>query len=141
MRSLLNKNAFQVTYNQSFSKVITSCQKAAREGQNGTWITDEMKQAYIHLHQLGYAHSVEVWEDEELVGGLYGVRIGDVFCGESMFTNKSNASKYGFISFVEKAKKEGLKLIDCQQETQHLRSLGAESISRKKYIEILSKWK
>ena len=100
-----------------------------------------MKQAYIHLHQLGYAHSVEVWEDEELVGGLYGVRIGDVFCGESMFTNKSNASKYGFISFVEKAKKEGLKLIDCQQETQHLRSLGAESISRKKYIEILSKWK
>ena len=141
MRSLLRKEAFTITYNQNFVKVIEACSQIYREGQSGTWITKEMKDAYIRLNQLGYAYSVEVWEQSELVGGLYGVKVGGVFSGESMFSLKSNASKYGFISFIRHATKEGLKLIDCQQESNHLRSLGGESISRKQYLTLLNKYR
>lgn len=141
MRSLIKKEAYQVTYNQSFVKVIEACSQIPRSGQYGTWITKEMKDAYIRLNQLGYAYSVEVWDEEELVGGLYGVKVGGVFSGESMFSLKSNASKYGFITFINKAKKEGLKLIDCQQESNHLRSLGGETISRTEYLSFLEKWR
>jgi leucyl/phenylalanyl-tRNA--protein transferase len=141
MRSLFNKERFKVTYNQCFQRVIEACSNVRREGQAGTWITKDMRNAYTRLHLLGCAYSVEVWDEEELVGGLYGVKIGSIFSGESMFSLKSNASKYGFISFVRKAKNEGLKLIDCQQESDHLRSLGGECISRKEYLTLLQKWR
>ena len=110
-----------------------------RKGQQGTWITNEMKEAYIHLHELGYAYSVEVWQDAELVGGLYGIYLKEkhVFCGESMFARVSNASKYGFITFVQKLQREGVKLIDCQIYTPHLASLGAEEIPREKFLAFL----
>lgn len=137
MRSLFRKKPYQVTFNKAFSQVIKSCRSVSREGQDGTWITEEMMDAYINLHRLGIAESVEVWENEDLVGGLYGVRIGKVFCGESMFSKKSNTSKYGFISFVDKLILEGIQLIDCQQESEHLRSLGAESISRTEFLALL----
>ncbi len=141
MRSLFKKNAFSVTYNQAFSHVIECCKSMDREGQEGTWITNEMQEAYIRLHKLGYAYSVEVWENTDLVGGLYGVKVGKVFSGESMFSKVSNASKYGFISFVQKAHHDGIKLIDCQQESSHLKSLGAETISRTQYLDLLMKWR
>ena len=140
MRPLFNKQAFRVTYNEAFSRVIRECRSAYREGQFGTWITDDMIEAYTRLHKLGHVHSVEVWDEEELVGGLYGVKFGNMFSGESMFSHKSNASKYGFITFVRKLQEEGLMLIDCQQESEHLRSLGAECISRKEYLSLLKKW-
>jgi leucyl/phenylalanyl-tRNA--protein transferase len=141
MRSLFNKGIYRVTYNQEFSRVINSCRVTYREGQMGTWITEDMMKAYIELNKLGYAHSVEVWEGKSLIGGLYGVRFGNVFSGESMFSHKSNASKFGFISFVQKEKENGLKLIDCQQESDHLRSMGAETITRSDYLNLLEKYK
>src|SRR5690606_18370592 len=105
--------------------------------QDGTWITKNMIKAYIELHNMGYAKSVEVWENNELVGGLYGIDLGHVFCGESMFSKVSNSSKIAFISLVDMLYKEGYKLIDCQVYTNHLESLGAEEISREHFLEIL----
>jgi leucyl/phenylalanyl-tRNA--protein transferase len=105
----------------------------------GTWITEEMLEAYVRLHELGFAHSVEVWKGDELVGGLYGLAFGKCFFGESMFTKVSNASKFGFISLVRYLEERGFWLIDCQQETRHLASLGARSISREKFLSILEK--
>ena len=139
MRLLFKKEAFKVTYNQDFEAVIQNCAAVKREGQNGTWITDEMISAYIQLHEQGFATSVEVWEDDELVGGLYGIYLKEkqIFCGESMFTKVSNASKYGFISLVEKLKNEGLQLIDCQVYTPHLESLGACEIHREEFLTYL----
>ncbi len=139
MRQLFNKKAFQVTYNQNFEEVIQNCAEIKREGQRGTWITDEMISAYIQLHQQGFATSVEVWEDDDLVGGLYGIYLKEkkIFCGESMFTKVSNASKYGFISLVRQLKNEGVKLIDCQVYTSHLESLGAEEIDRTVFLDYL----
>lgn len=135
MKQLLNKNRFTTTINQDFKAVITNCSEAYREGQNGTWITDNMIKAYTNLHELGYAISVEVWEDTELVGGLYGVDIGNkVFCGESMFAKVSNASKYGFIEFI---KNSNYQLIDCQLHTNHLESLGGKDISRDEFLKYL----
>src|SRR5690606_4150238 len=131
---------FSVTMDEAFSKVIQGCASLSlgrREG--GTWITSEMENAYIQLHDLGFAHSIEVWQDNELVGGLYGVSLGKVFFGESMFTRLSNASKYGFIHLVEKLKKWDFDLIDCQQGTRHLISLGAEAIPREEFLNILAK--
>jgi len=139
MRPLFNQNKFQVTFDQNFDEVIKNCQKINREDQPGTWITSDMMQAYIRLHKKGYAHSVEVWQGKELVGGLYGVSLGKVFFGESMFSKVSNASKFGFITLVEHLKQKGFVLIDCQQETKHLESLGAAAIKRKDFIEILNK--
>jgi leucyl/phenylalanyl-tRNA---protein transferase len=137
MQQLLRKNAFTFTVNKAFAEVISNCKTISRRGQDGTWITDEIKEAYIRLHQLGYAHSAEVWLNDELVGGLYGVRLGKVFFGESMFSKASNASKYAFISYVEMLKKEDVRLIDCQVYTEHLESLGAKMLSRSAFIQEL----
>ncbi len=137
MRSLFNKNTYQITYNTAFESVIDQCKQTARPGQESTWITDDMKLAYIELHKRGIAKSVEVWMDGILVGGFYGVDLGGVFCGESMFSKQSNASKFAFIHFVRKFKEEGGKLIDCQVHTNHLASLGAVEIPRTQFKEHL----
>lgn len=139
MKQLLRKDAFNVTYNKNFEAVITACSEIRRDGQQGTWITPEIKHTYTELHREGWAHSVEVWQDDELVGGLYGIYLKEkqVFCGESMFSRVSNASKFGFIKFVEKIKAEGVQLIDCQVYTAHLESLGAEEIPRSKFLQFL----
>jgi len=138
MRPYFNQNKFQVTWDQNFEDVIINCQKIDREDQPGTWITSKMLASYIQLHKKGYAHSVEVWLGNELVGGLYGISLGKVFFGESMFAKVSNASKFGFISLVNQLKQKGFLLIDCQQETKHLESLGANAIKRKDFIDILN---
>lgn len=135
MRTYFNNDKFQVSFDQNFKAVISACQVNKRKGQSGgTWITDEMLNAYCRLHEQGYAHSVEVWKDGELVGGLYGVSIGKIFFGESMFANVSNASKFGFISLVRILEKQNFTLIDCQQQTPHLESLGGKFITRKKFL-------
>jgi len=139
MKQLFKKKAFKITYNEAFETVIENCAKIKRKGQLGTWITPEMKAAYIGLNKKGIAQSVEVWKDGEIVGGLYGIYLKNkkLFCGESMFAKVSNASKYGFISMVRKLQENGVKLIDCQVHTDHLESLGAEEISRKEFLEYL----
>lgn len=137
MRQLLNKNAFEFSINRSFAEVIGNCKAISRRDQAGTWITNDVKEAYIHMHQLGFAHSAEVWEDGELVGGLYGIRLGNIFFGESMFSKKSNASKYAFIKYVEFLRSENVVLVDCQVYTAHLESLGARMILRERFIEML----
>ena len=139
MKQLLKKQVFTFTNNQAFSQVIDNCKSIDRAGQNGTWITRSMKEAYIRLHNLGYAHSAEVWEGNELVGGLYGVRLGKVFFGESMFSKVSNASKYAFISYMQLLEQEGVQLIDCQVYTEHLESLGAGMMPRTEFVEWLNK--
>lgn len=131
----LKKQIFNVTENQAFEQVITHCATTPRFGQDGTWITTEMQNAYINLHKNGIAHSIEVWQNEKLVGGLYGIKIGNVFCGESMFSLASNASKTALIFL---AKNFGLELIDCQLPNDHLMSLGAEMISMQAYLEVLN---
>lgn len=140
MKQLLKQNKFSVTYNQDFKSVITACAEQPRHGQEGTWITSEMIDAYLNLHDLGYAISVEVYDQHQLVGGLYGIYLKEqrVFCGESMFTRQSNASKYGFIKLVQQLAKEGVKLIDCQMYTLHLASLGAKEIPRETFLSYLS---
>jgi len=136
MNKILKSENFSVTINQDFSGVINACSQSKRDGQYGTWITDEMITAYSKLHELGYAKSVEVWQNEVLVAGLYGVDLNNgVFCGESMFTHLSNASKVGFITFIQKT---NYKLIDCQVYTRHLESLGAESISKDNFLNFIS---
>ena len=138
MRSLLNRQRFQVTYDTRFEEVMRNCGSISRKKQDGsTWIIEDMINAYIDLHELGYAHSVEVWDGDELVGGLYGIALGKVFFGESMFAKVSNASKFGFIILVKKLIADGFQLIDCQQETPHLASLGAKKISRQIFLDIL----
>lgn len=145
-KQLLRKEIFKVTFNQNFEEVIKQCKIISRKDQAGTWITDEMEQAYIQLHKLGHAKSVEVWLDDELVGGLYGVDLpkrqiglGAIFCGESMFSKVSNASKIAFIYLVEKLKKEQYKMIDCQVYNDHLASLGAKEIPRAEFLKFLPK--
>lgn len=135
MSKLLNNNAFSVTYDRSFKAVIENCAKIGRKDQQGTWITGHMQEAYIQLHKLGYAHSVEVWQNEILVGGLYGVQINRVFCGESMFSKVSNASKYALIWLC---RTRDFQLIDCQLPTDHLMSLGARMISTEEYADYLN---
>ncbi|HJP63629.1 MAG TPA: leucyl/phenylalanyl-tRNA--protein transferase [Mucilaginibacter sp.] len=134
MRQLLRSQSFTVTYDRCFDKVIEACSAVERNGQDGTWITGDMKEAYIKLHQAAHAHSVEVWKDADLVGGLYGVQIGSVFCGESMFSRVSNASKIALISLCQSGK---YSLIDCQVYTEHLESMGARMIGRKEYMAML----
>ena len=135
MKQVLRKNGYVVTVNKNFRAVITECSKAKRQGQTDTWITNDMIEAYIKLHQLGYAKSVEVWEKNELVGGFYGIDLSNgVFCGESMFSKKSNASKVAFVTFIQNT---NYKLIDCQVYTNHLESLGAEEISREVFLKYL----
>jgi len=136
MRQTLKKNLFAVTYDRSFRAVMEGCRERRAKG-NGTWITDEMRDAYGRLHEAGIAHSVEVWSGEDLVGGLYGVSLGRCFFGESMFTRVSNASKAGFIALTRTLQRLGFILIDCQVYTDHLLSLGAEMIPRSLFLDIL----
>ena len=136
MHQFLKKTSLKVTFNKAFDEVIRNCSKIKREGQEGTWITKNMISAYTKLHHLGFAKSVEVWEDEKLVGGLYGIDLGNnVFCGESMFSKSSNSSKLAFIKLIEN---NNYKLIDCQVYTDHLKSLGAEEISRDSFLNIIN---
>lgn len=139
MKQLLKRETFEVTLDTAFESVIEHCAKHKRENQDGTWITNELKNAFLILHEMGYAHSVEVWEQDELVGGLYGMALGKIFYGESMFALKSNASKYGFISLIKLLKEKSFELIDCQQDTAHLRSFGAELISKENFHARLKK--
>jgi leucyl/phenylalanyl-tRNA---protein transferase len=138
MRKILDKGEFKVTFNKDFKSVITNCQKMNRVGQHGTWITEDMVAAYCKLHEQGFAKSVEVWKNDELVGGLYGIDLGDVFCGESMFSKVSNASKVAFITLAEKLHKANYKLIDCQVHNNHLESLGCIEIEREEFMAILN---
>lgn len=133
MAQVLRNGGFTVTINRDFEAVINECSKVKRSGQAGTWITKEMINSYVKLHHLGYAKSVEVWHNEQLVGGLYGIDLGNgMFCGESMFAKVSNASKVAFISFIQNT---NYKIIDCQVHTDHLESLGAEEIGRDEFLE------
>jgi len=134
MRKVIKDEVFKVTVNKVFTDVIKNCASTPRNGQNGTWITNEMQEAYINLHENGFAHSIEVWLGDKLAGGLYGVIINRVFCGESMFSHVSNASKAALIYLS----KTGIDLIDCQLPNDHLMSLGAQMISREIYINALN---
>jgi leucyl/phenylalanyl-tRNA--protein transferase len=138
MKSLFKKNAFEFTIDKAFKQVIHYCKETKRKEQDGTWIKNEVEDAYIQLHLLGYAHSAESWINGELVGGLYGLRLGKVFFGESMFSRESNASKYAFIKYAEQLKSEGVVLIDCQIYTEHLESLGAKMIMREQFTQLLA---
>jgi leucyl/phenylalanyl-tRNA--protein transferase len=134
MQQLFRKQVFEVTFDKDFEQVILNCKEIKRKGQRGTWITDEMVEAYCRLHRKGFAHSVEVWQEHTLVGGLYGLSLGNCFFGESMFTKVSNASKYGFITLTKRLEQKGFSFIDCQVHTEHLESLGATFISRKNFL-------
>jgi leucyl/phenylalanyl-tRNA--protein transferase len=137
MRNILNRNIFTVTFNRNFREVISNCQKMKRDGQNGTWITNDMIEAYCKLNELGIAKSVEVWQNDELAGGLYGIDLGHVFCGESMFSKVSNASKVAFITLVNYLKSANYKVLDCQVYNEHLESLGCREIDRTDFMEII----
>ena len=140
MKAVLKKDEFEFTVNKAFSVVIHYCKKAKRSGQFGTWITDEIERAYCQLHELGYAHSAEAWKNGKLVGGLYGIKIGKIFFGESMFSKETNASKFAFIKYIQHLKKEeDIELIDCQVYTEHLGSMGARMIERGEFISLLNK--
>ena len=136
---MLKQEAFDFTTNTDFSSVISACKSISRKDQHGTWITEDVRQAYISLHKAGYAHSAEAWENGELVGGLYGIRMGKVFFGESMFSRRSNASKYVFIKYVQQLEAEGVELIDCQVYTDHLKSLGAEMMARQLFVKMVER--
>jgi len=139
-RQVIRNGGFTITYDTAFDQVIQECKHIKRgKTPHGTWITEEMLDAYMRLHTIGFAHSVEVWQDNELVGGLYGVSIGKIFFGESMFHKVSNASKVALIDLSVNLHRHGFWLIDCQQETNHLKSLGAEAISRENFLEYLEK--
>lgn len=137
MRNILNRNEFKVTFNTAFEEVILNCQQSARKEQDGTWITNDIVKAYLKLHELGYAKSIEVWKNEELVGGLYGIDLGDVFCGESMFSKVSNASKIAFIHLAKQLELANYKILDCQVHNNHLESLGCVEIEREDFLMIL----
>ena len=137
MRNIINQRKFKVTFNTSFRDVILNCKKISRKDQPGTWITDNMVEAYCKLNELGIAKSVEVWQDDELVGGLYGVDLGHVFCGESMFSKVSNASKVAFIALAKQLEMANYRLLDCQVYNDHLASLGCVEIDREDFLMVL----
>ena len=134
---MLKKNEFEFTINKAFAEVIHHCKEIKRPGQEGTWITDEVEKAYCKMHELGYAHSAEVWKNGELVGGLYGIKLGKVFFGESMFSKVSNASRFAFIKYVQQLKEEGIELIDCQVYTEYLESFGARMIDTERIYQTI----
>ncbi|OAB79986.1 leucyl/phenylalanyl-tRNA--protein transferase [Cochleicola gelatinilyticus] len=138
-RKTLRLEKFRITFNTAFCEVIEQCAAIKRKGQDGTWITSEMEQSYLKLHNAGYAKSVEVWIEDTLVGGLYGIDLPKqkVFCGESMFSKKSDASKVAFYYLAEYLKRQDYKLIDCQMYTDHLASLGAEELPRTEFLKLL----
>jgi len=137
MQKIIRQNKLRFSINTAFTGVIQNCKSISRKGQNGTWITSAIQKAYTKLHEEGYALSAETWLNNELVGGLYGVKIGNIFFGESMFSKISNASKFAFICLVRQLQKEGVLLIDCQVYTEHLESLGGVMIDRKDFIELV----
>lgn len=136
MKKILARGIFEFTENQCFEEVMRNCKTAPRNGQDGTWISDDLISSFARLHKAGIARSIEVWRDGQLVGGFYGVTVGKVFCGESMFSKVSNASKAGFLNFVQK-NHNNFDLIDCQIHSEHLESLGAEMISKREYLKFL----
>ena len=136
LRKAIRSCPFELTSDQAFAQVVAAC-AAPRKGANGTWITEEMESAYLRLHELGFAHSIEVWDNESLVGGLYGLALGKVFFGESMFSRKSNASKIAFVHVVRTLATAGVQLIDCQVANPHLESLGARTIARDEFMRFL----
>ncbi len=138
MKKVLKDKVFSVTFDNDFEAVIHFCKTQPRQGQKGTWITKEMMEAYEKLNEMGYAHSVEVWKNDKLAGGLYGVSIGAMFAGESMFSKENNASKAGFITLAKTLEKLHFRMVDCQIYTAHLSSMGAREISRKKYLRELA---
>ena len=139
MKTVLNSGSFLFKVDSHFEEVVRNCRNISRPNQQGegTWITDSIEEAYSALFKQGYAHSAEAWHNNELVGGLYGVRIGNVFFGESMFAKENNASKFAFIKMAHYLKKQGVEMIDCQVYTPHLASLGGEYITRKHFIQLL----
>lgn len=139
MRNVFNKHSFKFTVDKAFKQVIHNCSVTKRVGETGTWISADIENAYTELYKKGLAHSAEAWQNNELVGGLYGVLIGKIFFGESMFAHKNNASKFAFINWVKILQKNKIELIDCQVYTKHLESLGAEFISREEFNSFLKK--
>ncbi|HJW29601.1 MAG TPA: leucyl/phenylalanyl-tRNA--protein transferase, partial [Saprospiraceae bacterium] len=137
MRTLWRNHQYRISLNEQFTAVMIACRNIPRLGQDGTWITDDMIQAYTALHLAGYAHSVEVWEGNQLIGGLYGVVLGKIFTGESMFALKPNASKLAFIYLARVLEEKGFDWIDCQQDTPHMRSLGAHLVEADDFLKIL----
>lgn len=139
MKKTFSKNLFEFKINTAFEDVIQKCSSVKRKEQDGTWITEEMKQTYIRLYQDGFAHSAEAWQKNNLVGGMYGIQIGNIFFGESMFSLVADASKFAFISFIQMLKLQGVKLVDCQVYTPHVESLGGRLIDRNEFIKIVEK--
>lgn len=137
MRKLLLEDRFEMRVNTRFKEVVEACATISRKDQKGSWITPGMEDAYVKLNELGYAKSYEVWDNDRLVGGLYGVDLGNVFCGESMFSKTPNASKFALINLAIELKKKNYSLIDCQQYSEHLKSLGAEEIPRDEFMRLL----
>jgi leucyl/phenylalanyl-tRNA---protein transferase len=138
MKSVLRNGKFRFTINRAFTQVIQNCKTISRKSQDGTWISPAMQKAYTILHEHGFAQSAETWMDGKLVGGLYGIRLGKIFFGESMFSLESNASKFAFINYVQQLQKENILLIDCQLHTPHLESLGAKMIPRELFTRIFA---
>lgn len=137
LKLVIKKNTFKVTFNKDFEEVIESCSNIKRLGQKGTWITSGLKESFLNLHEKGLAMSVEVWKDSKIVGGLYGLDLGHVFCGESMFSKSSNASKVALVNLSSELKKNNYKFIDCQIPTEHLKSMGGEEVSRHEFLKLL----
>lgn len=137
MKQVMKRQQFEFRFNTAFHQVISQCSKTKRTEQEGTWISQDIIDAYTQLHETGYAVSAEAWYDGQLAGGLYGIRMGKVFFGESMFSHQSNASKFAFIQYVQQLQSEGTRLIDCQVYTAHLESLGARMIERSDFLEQL----
>ncbi|WP_419782855.1 leucyl/phenylalanyl-tRNA--protein transferase [Malaciobacter marinus] len=135
----IKKEKFEVKFDENFTQVMIECKNIFRPTQDGTWLQDELIQAYTHLHEIEYAHSFESYYEGELVGGGYGLVIGDMFCGESMFAKKSDASKVALYHLVQRLKQKGFSLLDCQTPTEHLQSLGAKCISRDEFLDKLAK--
>lgn len=139
MSKIIRIDQFKLTVNTNFKAVLENCSQVDRKGQEGTWITKNMIDAYLQLHETGFAKSYEVWQEDKLVGGLYGIDLGHVFCGESMFSLVSNASKFAFIRLAQDLEKQDYQLIDCQIYTEHLKSLGAKEIDRDDFLKILKR--
>lgn len=140
MQKLIRKKAFTFCTNTAFNRVLTHCAMVPRTGQNGTWLTEEMQAVYTTLHEKGYAHSAEAWVEGRLVGGMYGIRLGNVFFGESMFSLEANASKFAFINYLQQLQQEGVQVVDCQVYTPHVATLGARLIPRVLFVGMLQKW-
>ena len=138
MQKIIHSGQFRFTTNTVFEQVMRQCSNIKRKGEAGTWIHQEMIDAYLRLHEMGFAVSAEAWQEDLLVGGLYGIRIGNIFFGESMFSSVTNASKFAFITFMQQLTQEGLVLVDCQMHTAHLESLGATMIPRADFLNILA---